>query len=180
MSKKVTLHDKTFEEYISREKILQRMDELAPIIDKDYENKTVTMIGNLTGAFIVMADLCRHIHTPVDIKFVKYSSYEGMSTTHVVKERMGFGGMDLSGRDVMIVEDIVDTGLTLDYLLNLMEHKGAASVKVFSLLLKPDAVQKDLTLDYVGFEIPNDFVVGYGLDYDGLGRDLDSIYKLSE
>jgi len=180
MSKTVTLHDKTFAEYISREQIQTRIDELAIEVDRDYEGKMVTMIGNLTGAFVVMADLCRHIKTPVDVKFVKYSSYEGMATTHVVKERMGFGGMDLTGRHVMIVEDIIDTGLTLDYLLNLMEHKGAASVKVFSLLLKPDAVQKELTVDYIGFEIPNDFVVGYGLDYDGLGRDLDSIYKLKE
>lgn len=178
--KKVNLHDKTFEEYISREKIQKRIDEMAIEIDKDYADKTITMVGNLTGAFIIMADLCRHIHTPVDVKFVKYSSYEGMATTHVVKERMGFGGMDLTGRHVMIVEDIIDTGLTLDYLMNLLEHKGAASIKVFSLLLKPDSVQKELQVDYVGFEIPNDFVVGYGLDYDGLGRDLDSIYKLSD
>lgn len=180
MSEIVTLHDKDFEVYISQEQINSRIDELAEQLDKDYGDKMITMIGNLTGAFIIMADLCRHLKTAVDVKFVKYSSYAGMESTHVVKERMGFGGMDLTGRDVLIVEDIIDTGLTLDYLLNLMEHKGAASVKVFSLLLKPDAVQKDVTVDYLGFEIPNEFVVGYGLDYDGMGRDLNAIYKLKE
>lgn len=180
MNQIVTLHDKDFEVYISQDQINTRIDELAEQIDKDYENKMITMIGNLTGAFIIMADLCRHLKTPVDVKFVKYSSYSGMESTHVVKERMGFGGMDLTGRDVLIVEDIIDTGLTLDYLLNLMQYKGAATVKVFSLLNKPDAIQKDVTVDYIGFDIPNDFVVGYGLDYDGMGRDLNAIYKLKE
>jgi len=180
MNEIVTLHDKDFEVFISQNQINARIDELAEQIDKDYENKMITMIGNLTGAFIIMADLCRHLKTAVDIKFVKYSSYSGMESTHVVKERMGFGGMDLAGRDVLIVEDIIDTGLTLDYLLNLMQHKKAASVKVFTLLNKPDAIQKDVSVDYVGFDIPNDFVVGYGLDYDGMGRDLNAIYKLKE
>ena len=179
MENKITIHDKTFEEYISSEKIQSRIKELAAQIDQEYQSEDIVMVGNLTGAFIILADLCRYLSSSVDVKFVKYTSYSGMETTHVVEEKMGFDRINLTGKHVLIVEDIIDTGITLDFLLQKIRTQDPLSVKVFSLLLKPDAVQKHNPIDYVGFEIPNDFVIGYGLDYDGMGRDLGSIYCLS-
>jgi len=179
MENKITVHEKDFTEYISSEKIQARIKELAQEIDQAYAGSDILMVGNLTGAFIILADLCRYLKSSVDVKFVKYTSYAGMETTHVVEEKMGFDKITLTGRHILIVEDIIDTGITLDFLLEKIRLQNPLSVKVFTLLLKPDSVQKPNPIDYVGFEIANDFVIGYGLDYDGMGRDLDAIYCLS-
>ena len=175
----IKLHDKTFDSYISEDTIQARIRELAAQIDRDYAGKRAPLfIGILNGAFMFAADLFKNLTIEAEISFIKLASYSGTKSTGRVITAIGLD-QDLIGRDVIIVEDIVDTGKTLAEFLPQLQHNQPASLRIATLLHKPEATQFDLTLDYVGFAIPNKFVVGYGLDYDGIGRNLREIYQLS-
>ncbi|RYY65259.1 MAG: hypoxanthine phosphoribosyltransferase [Chitinophagaceae bacterium] len=174
----IKLHDKTFDSYLSEDTIQNRIRELAAQIDRDYAGKRPLFIGILNGAFMFAADLFKNLTVEAEISFIKLASYSGTKSTGRVITAIGLD-QDLIGRDVIVVEDIVDTGKTLAEFLPQLQHNQPASLRIATLLHKPEATQFDLTLDYVGFAIPNKFVVGYGLDYDGIGRNLREIYQLS-
>lgn len=173
----VKVHDKTFTPFITADRIQVRVAELGAEIDRDYAGKKPLLIGVLNGSVIFMADLLRNIKSSCEIGFIRVSSYHGTETTGHVKSVMGLNE-DLSGRDIIIVEDIIDTGDTAVYLIDEIKKKNPASVKFATILFKPAALRQNVKPDYVGFEIPPAFVVGYGLDYDGLGRNLADIYQL--
>lgn len=173
----VKVHDKIFTTFISAAQIQARVAELGADIDRDYSGKNPLLIGVLNGSVIFMADLLRNIKTPCEIGFIRVSSYEGTHSTGKVKSILGLED-DISHREVIIVEDIIDTGDTAVYLIEEIKKKNPASIRFASILLKPESLRHTLKCDYVGFEIPPAFVVGYGLDYDGLGRNLADIYQL--
>ncbi len=175
--KRVTVHDKTFEIYLPASVIQKAIVGLAEKINKDIDGKNPLFLVVLNGAFMFAADLLKHITTDCQISFVKLSSYVGTKTTQTVRELIGLDEV-LRGRTVIIVEDIIDTGITMSETINKLQKLEATEVKLATLLFKPAAFQKDFKIDYIGLEIPNDFIVGYGLDYDGLGRNLPDIYKL--
>ncbi len=173
----IKVHDKSFETYLAEEAIQQKVKEIAGNINKDYKDKKPLFIAILNGSFMFAADLFRHITIDAEISFIKLASYKGMKSSGQVITAIGLE-MDLIGRDLIIVEDIVDTGKTLHNFLPKLQHQQPASLKIASLLHKPDALKHPLIIDYIGFNIPDKFVVGYGLDYDGLGRNLKEIYQL--
>jgi hypoxanthine phosphoribosyltransferase len=173
----IKVHDKTFETYLSDEVILQRIKELAAAINKDYEGKKPLFIAILNGSFMFAADLFKQLNIEAELCFIKLASYKGMKSSGNVVTSIGLDD-DLFGKEVIIVEDIVDTGKTLHNFLPKLEHQQPKSLRIATLLHKKEATAYPLTLDYVGFEIPDKFVVGYGLDYDGLGRNLKEIYQL--
>ena len=173
----VKLGDKVFVPYLSGEKIGTAVKLVAEKINSDYRGKNPLFLVVLNGAFLFAADLLRAIEVDCEVSFVKFSSYEGISTTGKVKELIGLNE-SLEGRDVIIVEDIVDTGTTIVQMMADLDQRHTASVKIATLLFKPEAYKKDIKIDYVGLEIPNAFIVGYGLDYDGLGRNLKDIYVI--
>ena len=175
----IQVHDKTFVPYIRRDALDTRIAALAQQLSADYEGKNLFFLGILNGSFMFAADLFRQISIPATISFIKLASYKGTSSTGTVIQAIGLEE-DLSGRDVLIVEDIVDTGKTLtEFMPTLLKH-NPASIRICTLLHKPEAQRFPLEVDYVGFSIPNRFVVGYGLDYDGLGRNYPEIYQLEE
>ncbi|MFK7786027.1 MAG: adenylate kinase [Crocinitomicaceae bacterium] len=171
--------DKSFEVFIKREEIQKEIINLAAEINNDYRGKDLVFLSVLNGAFMFTSDLMKHITLDCEISFVKMSSYSGVESRGQVDELIGLGD-NIEGRDIIIVEDIVDTGITIDKIISLLEPEGAASVKVCTLLYKPDAFKGTKRPDYIGFSIPNAFVVGYGLDYDEKGRNLDAIYQIRE
>ena len=173
----IKLHDKSFETYLSEQDIQEKIKELAAAINRDYADKRPLFIAILNGSFMFAADLFKYITIPAEISFIKLASYKGMKSSGNVITAIGLDE-DLYNRDVIIVEDIVDTGKTLFKFIPSLEHQQPSSLKIATLLHKPEATVHPLTLDYVGFSIPNKFVVGYGLDYDGLGRNLKEIYQL--
>jgi hypoxanthine phosphoribosyltransferase len=173
----VKVLDKNFRIYIPNEKLQERITELAIRINNDMKGKEVVFFGILNGVFLFAADLFRRIDFPAQISFLKLASYDGMSSTGKIKELIGWNE-DVTGKTIVVIEDIIDTGITIERIVGELALRKAKEVKIVTLLLKPDAYTKQIPIDYVGFEIPNDFVVGYGLDYDGYGRNLDSIYTL--
>jgi hypoxanthine phosphoribosyltransferase len=173
----VQVHDKVFTPFITADRIQSRVAELGAVIDRDYAGKKPLLIGVLNGSVIFMADLLRHIQTACEIGFIRVSSYHGTESSGKVRSLMGLSD-DISGRDVIIVEDIIDTGDTAVYLIDELRKRNPASLRFATILFKPSALRQDVKPDYVGFEIPPAFVVGYGLDYDGLGRNLPDIYQL--
>ncbi len=173
----IKVHDKSFEIYLSEEKIQQRIGEMAAVINKEYAGKRPLFIAILNGSFMFASDLFKHLDIEAELCFIKLASYKGMKSSGNVITSIGLE-VDLFGKEVIIVEDIVDTGKTLHNFLPKLLHQQPKSLKIASLLHKPEATEYPLTLDYVGFDIPNKFVVGYGLDYDGLGRNLKEIYQL--
>jgi len=175
--KEIQILDKRFREFIPEHTIQERINELASQINKDYAGKEVICIGVLNGAFIFAADLFRKIEFKARITFIKLASYAGTSSSGEVKELIGWNE-DLKDKSVIIIEDIVDTGVTLEHTVDNLIIRDAREIKIVTFLLKPGAYKKDIHIDYVGFEIPNDFVVGYGLDYNGEGRNLPSVYTL--
>ncbi len=179
MGKEISLHNQTFSLYLDEQKIRERIIELARNINEDYQGKSPIILCILNGSFIFTADLVRHLDFPLTIEFVRYSSYEGTSTTGRITKIMGLKS-DIEGKDVLIVEDIIDTGLTLSNAIKDLLKSNPASLKVASLLLKPSALIHDIHCNYIGFRIPDKFVIGYGLDYDELGRDLPEIYQLKD
>jgi len=173
----IQVHDKKFETYLSEKQIQERIKELAQKINQDYQGRRPLFIAILNGSFMFAADLFKYLAIDAEISFIKLASYKGMKSSGKIVTSIGLE-QDLFRREVIIVEDIVDTGKTLHDFLPQLHHQQPASLKIVCLLHKPDATQFPLTLDYVGFSIPNKFVVGYGLDYDGLGRNYKEIYQL--
>lgn len=175
----VTILDKDFTVMISRKQIENRVKEIAAQLNEEYKDKNPVFIGVLNGAFLFMADVFRNIETPCEVSFIRVSSYSGTSSTGNMKQVVGLSG-NLQGRHIILVEDIVDTGETITFLLNEIAQHQPASVKITTLLFKPAALRKPVKVDYAGFEIDPEFVVGYGLDYDGYGRNLQDIYVLKK
>jgi hypoxanthine phosphoribosyltransferase len=177
MRNAVQVGDKQFEIFLENENINKRIRLIGIQLNVDYENRCPVFIGVLNGSFLFLADLLKETDLSCEVGFIKVASYSGTESSGAVKEVFGLPE-NLAGRDVIIVEDIVDTGLTLQYILQKINLQNPATVSVCSLLFKPAALQYPCDeLEYVGFEIPNDFVVGYGLDYNGLGRNLKDIYR---
>lgn len=174
----IQLKDKTFKPFIHADAIQQRISELAQVIDEDCNGKKTVFLIMLKGAFLFAADLLKKIQTDCEIVFVRTSSYNGTVSTGNVKMVMPLKE-NLHNKDVIIIEDIVDSGKTLHEFLPLLQEQKPASVKIATLLFKPKSLQYTIHPDYIGFEIPEAFVVGYGLDYDELGRNLPDIYQLA-
>ncbi len=173
----IKVHDKTFDIYLSEEVIQQRVKELAGQINTDYAGRRPLFIAILNGSFMFASDLFKQLTVEAEICFIKLASYKGMKSSGNVVTSIGLED-DLFGKDVIIVEDIVDTGKTLHNFLPKLGHQQPRSLKIATLLHKSEATVYPLHPDYVGFDIPNKFVVGYGLDYDGLGRNLKEIYQV--
>lgn len=175
--KEIRILDKTFREFITQEEIQTRIEELAKQINTEMAGKDVVFLGILNGAFLFAADLFRRIEFESRISFVKLASYEGISSSGSIKELIGWNE-EIKGKSVIIVEDIVDTGNTLERIMGELSIRKAAEIKIATMFLKPTVYNKKIPLDYVGIEIPNSFVVGYGLDYNGYGRNYPSVYSL--
>ena len=175
----IKIKDKTFKVSIPEAQIKARVKELAQQMSRDLEGKNPLFLGVLNGAFIFAADLMREMTIPCEISFVKLASYQGTTSTGTIKEVIGINE-DLTGRTVVIIEDIVESGLTIKRMMDQLGTRNPASVQVCTLFFKPDRLKEDLKLDYVAFKIPNDFILGYGLDYDQAARGLKDIYTLSE
>ena len=174
----IKVHDKSFEIYLSEDAIQKKVQELAQQINRDYKGRRPLFIAILNGSFMFASDLFKQLTIDAEICFIKLASYKGMTSSGNIITAIGLD-QDLFNRDVVIVEDIVDTGKTLSVFLPKLQHQQPASLKIATLLHKPEATRYPLTLDYIGFSIPDKFVVGYGLDYDGLGRNLKEIYQVT-
>ena len=177
--KQVTYNGRTFEPYITRERIQARIEELAREITAEFAGKKPLFLCVLNGAAPFASELFLNVETDAEITFIRLKSYEGTSSTGTVKEVMGLTE-DIAGRPVIVVEDIVDTGNTIRRLVDDLEARNPAQVKIATLLFKPESLRCDVTPDYVGFAIPPKFIIGYGLDLDGLARNLKDIYVLKE
>lgn len=177
--KRVKLLDREFNLSIPEEVILSAIDKVAEQMNKELMDKDPLMICVLNGSFMFASDLMKRMNTPCEISFVKLSSYSGTSTTGNVKELIGLNE-NIKDRTVVLLEDIVDTGITITNTIKQVEALGPKEVKVATMLFKPDACKCEVNLDYVGMEIPNEFIVGYGLDYNGYGRNLKNIYTVVE
>jgi hypoxanthine phosphoribosyltransferase len=177
MSEAVKIHDAWFEPYISPEQLNARIKLVGEAINKDYEQLNPLFVSVLKGAVFFSTELLKHFEGECEVDFIKVSSYEKMTSTGEVQETMGLS-TSLNGRHVIILEDIVDTGLTLKTLMEQFQRLEPASIRIASMTMKPDALQTPINVPYLGFELPNEFVVGYGLDYDQQGRNLHGIYKL--
>jgi hypoxanthine phosphoribosyltransferase len=174
---RINVHDKVFEKYITEAQIQESVEKVAQAINRDYADKKPVFLSILNGSFMFTSDLLKRIKPACELSFLKLASYQGTSSTGKVKVLVGLNE-SLEGRDVIIVEDIVDSGHTMVKLIQQVKSHKPASVKVASFLFKPDACKIEVQLDYVGMRIPNDFIVGYGLDYDGLGRNYPDIYTV--
>ena len=175
----IKVHDKEFKPYLGAELIDEKIVAIASRIDQDYAGKRPLFIAILNGAFMFASDLFKKISIEAEISFIKLASYKGTKSSGHVITAIGLD-IDLIGRHVVIVEDIVDTGKTLSEFLPQLEHQQPASLQIAALLHKPEATVYPIEVDYLGFSVPNKFLLGYGLDYDGLGRNLPSIYQLVE
>lgn len=175
--KKMKVKDKDFKVFIPEAGILKQVARVASEINRDYEGETPVFLAVLNGSFIFAADLLREIILPCEISFVKLASYEGVNSTGKIHEMIGLN-VDITNRPVIIVEDIVDTGLTMAHMLETLKKHNPKSVDICTLLLKPDKLKVDLDIRYRCLEIPNDFILGYGLDYDQLGRNTRDIYVI--
>ena len=178
---KVTLKDKTFKTFIPYERIMEAIDDVAARINEDFKGcqDLPILLCVLNGSIMFTAELMKRLDFNCQIVSTKLSSYEGTNTTGNVKQAMGLTA-DITGRRVIVVEDIVDSGNTIVELKRILEEKGASESRICTLLFKPEAYKKDIKLDYVAMEIPNDFIVGFGLDYDELGRNFKDIYELDK
>jgi hypoxanthine phosphoribosyltransferase len=175
--KHIKLADREFELSLPYGVIEKAIFRMAERMDKELKDKDPLMVCILNGSFMFAADLMKRLETPCQVSFVKVASYQGVSTSGSVKELIGLNE-DVTGRTVVLLEDIVDTGITITNILAQVNGMNPKEVKVATLLFKPDACKVDVQLDYVGLEIPNDFIVGYGLDYKGYGRNLRDIYTV--
>jgi hypoxanthine phosphoribosyltransferase len=179
MMEKVQVRDKEFSLFLTAEDIDKAVDQVAEMINIDMQGRDPLFLCILNGAFIFASDLLKKVEVDCEISFVKLSSYVGTTTTNTVRELIGLDQV-LAGRTVVIIEDIIDTGITMAYTLEKLRKLGASDVRIATLLFKPEAFKKDYPIDYVGIVIPNEFIVGYGLDYNGHGRNLPDIYKIIE
>ena len=173
----IQVKDKNFAISIPEAEILQRVKAVAARINGGYKGQKPIFLAVLNGSFIFAADLLREVDLPCEISFVKLASYEGTQTTGAIRELIGLN-VDITGRPVIVVEDIVDTGVTMVHMLETLKKQNPSSIDVCTLLLKPGKLQAQLDIRYCCLEIPNDFIVGYGLDYDGFGRNTRDIYTL--
>jgi len=179
MSKHISVNGKYFKKYIDEADIQARIVELGKILTQEYEGKTPLFIGVLNGGFLFAADLFRQFEFECEITFVKLTSYKGMSSTGNVNEVIGLD-VDVQGRHLIVLEDIIDTGKTLHDFMPKLLQQGASSARLATLLHKPDALKFDVKIDYMGFNVPNKFLIGYGLDFDQKGRNYPDIYQLDE
>lgn len=177
--KTIRVHDKNFSLFLSSEKIQEIVKDLANKINRDLQGQNPLMLVILNGAFMFAADLFKYISIPCEISFVKMSSYIGTQSTSVVRELIGLDEK-LTGRSVVIVEDIIDTGITMGATTEKLKKSGTRDVRIATLLFKPEAFRMNYSIDYIGLEIPNVFIVGYGLDYNRQGRNFPDIYKIVE
>lgn len=174
----VRIHNKEFELFITNEKLQSVVEEMAIKMNNDFKDKNPLFLCILNGSFMFAAEIFKRISLlDAEISFIKLASYSGTSTTGTIKQLIGLNE-DLAGRTIVVLEDIVDSGITIANTIEQIKAKNPADIKIATLLLKPDALKIEVQLDYIGLEIPNDFIVGYGLDYDGRGRNLPDIYKV--
>ncbi|MCC8132169.1 MAG: hypoxanthine phosphoribosyltransferase [Tannerellaceae bacterium] len=174
---RIRLKDKEFELFIPEQEINDAIAKMAKQIKEDVGHENPLFVGVLNGAFMFIAELMRHLNDSYELTFARYSSYRGTNTTGIVKEIIPVQ-IDVKDRTVILLEDIVDSGLTMQHVIHKMKQEGARDVRLATMLFKPDALKCDLKPDYVGLEMPNDFIVGYGLDYDEMGRSYRDIYKI--
>lgn len=177
--KTVKVKDKEFELFLSQEVIEKAIKEVAEKMNKDLAEKDPLFICVLNGSFMYASELMKHVNIPSEVSFVKMSSYQGTASTGKIKEIYGLEE-DIKGRTVVVIEDIVDTGHTIVQMLDQLACDEPKEILISAMLLKPDALKNPVKLDYVALEIPSDFIVGYGLDYDGYGRNLPDIYKIKQ
>ena len=173
----IQLHDKEFVSFISADEIDFAIKQMAAQVEDDFAEETLVFIGILNGAFMVVSDFMKHYKGQCEVSFVKMASYEGTSSTGEIKQLIGLN-QDLSVRTVIVIEDIVDTGHTVEELKAVFKKQNVKHFKIATLFFKPEAYKKDIKIDYVSIRIPNKFIVGFGLDYDGLGRNLPEVYQL--
>lgn len=173
----IQLHNKEFAPFISAAEIDFAIAEMARQVEADFADEIPVFIGILNGAFMVVSDFMKHYAHPCEVSFLKLSSYEGLASTDTVTELIGLNH-DLTGRSVVIIEDIIDTGNTIEMLKAMFKKHDVKHFKIATLFLKHEVYKKDIKIDYVGIRIPNKFIVGYGLDYDGLGRNYPEVYQL--
>ncbi len=173
----IQIKDKQFTISIKQEDILKEVARVAGEINRDLADEQPLFLSVLNGSFMFTSDLMKHITIPCEISFVKLASYEGTESTGAIKEMIGLN-QDIEGRTIVIVEDIVDTGFTMQHLLETLSKRNPKKVHIASLLVKPEKLQVELDIKYVAMNIPNDFIVGYGLDYDGFGRNYPDIYTV--
>ncbi|GAA4113422.1 hypothetical protein GCM10022393_12420 [Aquimarina addita] len=173
----VTLHDLQFTPYIAEEKITKAIDVMCDQLNQDFVDQVPLFLGVLNGAFMFASEVIKRFDHPCEVSFVKLASYTGTRTTNQVQELIGLQE-DISGRTVVVLEDIVDTGTTITELIKLLQQKGCQDIRIATLFFKPEVYNKQIIIDYIGIEIPNQFIVGYGLDYNGLGRNLTEVYQL--
>lgn len=179
MENKITLHDKTFRVMIPAEEIDLAVERLAKSLNERYAGKTPIFLGCLSGSVLFLSDLVRKVTFDSQLAFVKLSSYSGLESTGEVKQQLGID-FDIAGRDIIIVEDIVETGHSMNHLLKYLQEKMPASITICTLFFKPEKFLYDYKVDYVAFEIGNEFIVGYGLDYNQLGRNLKDVYVIDK
>ncbi|MBO4800285.1 MAG: hypoxanthine phosphoribosyltransferase [Bacteroidaceae bacterium] len=175
--KKIQVKDKSFAISIPEAEILKQVQRVAAEINRDFAGREPLFLPVLNGSFIFAADLLREITLSCEVSFIKLASYSGVRSTGEIREVIGLAS-DITGRDVIIVEDIIDSGLTMAHMIETLERHNPASISVCSLLVKPDALKVQIPIHYRAMDIPNDFIVGYGLDYDGFGRNTRDIFTL--
>lgn len=173
---KISAHGKEFETFLTNDVIIKRIYDVCKILSEKYEGRTPVFLGIMNGAFMFASEVMKNMSIDCEISFVKLKSYQGDQSSGEVTQMLGLD-CNLTGRDVIILEDIVDSGRTLHYFFPELQKQNPASISLFALLVKPDAIQFDVPIDYAGFAVPNHFLIGFGLDYDGLGRNLTDIYK---
>lgn len=175
----IRIKDKQFKTFITEEQILKEVARVGEEINRDLADANPLFVSVLNGSFMFTADLMKYVSVPCEISFVKLASYAGTSSTGKVKELVGLND-DITGRTIVIVEDIIDTGLTMERLIETLKARNPKEIRIATLLVKPDKLKVDLDINYIAMSIPNDFIVGYGLDYDGLGRNYRDIYTVIE
>ena len=175
----IRIKDKQFKTFITEEQILKEVARVGEEINRDLADANPLFVSVLNGSFMFTADLMKHVSVPCEISFVELASYAGTSSTGKVKELVGLND-DITGRTIVIVEDIIDTGLTMERLIETLKARNPKEIRIATLLVKPDKLKVDLDINYIAMSIPNDFIVGYGLDYDGLGRNYRDIYTVIE
>ena len=175
----IRIKDKQFKTFITEEQILKEVARVGEEINRDLADANPLFVSVLNGSFMFTADLMKHVSVPCEISFVKLASYAGTSSAGKVKELVGLND-DITGRTIVIVEDIIDTGLTMERLIETLKARNPKEIRIATLLVKPDKLKVDLDINYIAMSIPNDFIVGYGLDYDGLGRNYRDIYTVIE
>lgn len=173
----IKLHDKSFSLFIRQRELQKAIKDVAKKVNDELSGEKPLFLGILNGSFMFASDLFKHFKFDCEISFIKVASYDGTTSTGVVKELIGLSE-SVKGRTIVIIEDMVDTGNTIENIINTLEKQNPKQIKVATLLLKPEVYKKDIIIDYVAMEVKNDFLVGYGLDYNGLGRNSQNIYKI--